>query len=77
MGDAHWGKHEKEAKVSRCREYLHGNQPGNPGPGPLDNLYYVQGQLPELATKHDWYMALANTVRDRLLDNWVQTPMST
>jgi len=39
----------------------------------LDNLYYVQGQLPELATKHDWYMALANTVRDRLLDNWVQT----
>ena len=37
----------------------------------LDNLYYVQGQLPELATKHDWYMALANTVRDRLLDKWV------
>ena len=28
---------------------------------------------PELATKNDWYMALAHTVRDRLLDNWVQT----
>jgi starch phosphorylase len=39
----------------------------------LDNLYYVQGRLPELATKNDWYMALAYTVRDRLLDNWVQT----
>ena len=28
---------------------------------------------PELATRNDWYMALAYTVRDRLLDNWVQT----
>jgi starch phosphorylase len=39
----------------------------------LDNLYYVQGRLPELATNNDWYMALAYTVRDRLLHNWVQT----
>ncbi len=39
----------------------------------LDNLYYVQGRPPELATKNDWYMALAYTVRDRLLHNWVQT----
>jgi starch phosphorylase len=39
----------------------------------LDNLYYVQGRPPALATKNDWYMALAYTVRDRLLHNWVQT----
>jgi starch phosphorylase len=39
----------------------------------LDNLYYVQGRIPELATKNDWYMALAYTVRDRLLHNWMQT----
>jgi starch phosphorylase len=39
----------------------------------LDNLYYVQGRTPRLATKNDWYMALAYTVRDRLLENWVQT----
>ena len=39
----------------------------------LDNLYYIRGCPPELATKNDWYMALAYTVRDRLLDNWVQT----
>jgi starch phosphorylase len=39
----------------------------------LDNLYYVQGRLPELATRNDWYMALAYTVRDRLLHNWIQT----
>jgi glycogen phosphorylase len=39
----------------------------------LDNLLYVQGRPPELATKNDWYEALAYTVRDRLLHNWVQT----
>ena len=39
----------------------------------LDNLYYIQGRPPELATRNDWYMALAYTVRDRLLHNWVQT----
>ena len=39
----------------------------------LDNLYYIRGCPPELATRNDWYMALAHTVRDRLLDNWVQT----
>lgn len=39
----------------------------------LDNLFYSQGRLPELATRNDWYMALAQTVRDRLLDRWIRT----
>ncbi len=39
----------------------------------LDNLYYVQGKFPALATKHDYYMALAYTVRDRLLQRWIST----
>ncbi len=39
----------------------------------LDNLYYVQGKFPALATKHDYYMALAFTVRDRLLQRWIST----
>ena len=34
----------------------------------LDNLYYLQGKIPQLATKHDFYMALAYTVRDRMLN---------
>ena len=33
-----------------------------------DNLFYVQGRFPEVATPHDLYMAAAYTVRDRLLD---------
>ncbi|PWT93433.1 MAG: glycogen phosphorylase [Blastocatellia bacterium] len=39
----------------------------------LDHLFYSQGRLPELATPNDWYMALALTVRDRLLDHWIKT----
>lgn len=35
----------------------------------LDNLYYVQGKIPELATKNDWYMAVAYTVRDRMIEH--------
>ncbi len=41
--------------------------------GLLDNLYYVQGKFAALATKHDYYMALAYTVRDRLLRRWIST----
>ncbi len=35
--------------------------------GFLDNLFFVQGRLREAATPNDLYMALAYTVRDRLL----------
>src|SRR5271169_3137103 len=37
----------------------------------LDNLYYIQGRIPALATPTDWYMALAYTVRDRLMNDWI------
>jgi len=39
----------------------------------LDNLFYVLGKFPEVATANDWYLAVAYTVRDRLLDRWVQS----
>jgi glycogen phosphorylase len=39
----------------------------------LDNLLYVQGKTPALATKNDYYMALAYTVRDRMLHRWIST----
>jgi starch phosphorylase len=38
-----------------------------------DNLFYIQGKFPEIATKNDFYMALAYTVRDRLLRRWLNT----
>lgn len=39
----------------------------------LDNLFYVQGKFPKIATLNDYYMALAYTVRDRLLHRWLNT----
>jgi glycogen phosphorylase len=38
-----------------------------------DNLFYLQGKYPEIASKNDFYMALAYTVRDRLLHRWIST----
>ncbi|MEJ2403432.1 MAG: glycogen/starch/alpha-glucan phosphorylase [Candidatus Thiodiazotropha sp.] len=39
----------------------------------LDNLYFVQARFPEVASHNDFYLALAWTVRDRLLSNWIDT----
>jgi glycogen phosphorylase len=39
----------------------------------LDNLHFLQGKFPSVATRNDNYMALAYTVRDRLLDRWIRT----
>jgi starch phosphorylase len=39
----------------------------------LDNLHYVQGRVPALATRNDWYMAVAYTVRDRMLDRFIRS----
>jgi starch phosphorylase len=38
-----------------------------------DNLFYIQGRFPEVATKNDYYQALAYTVRDRLLARWIRS----
>ncbi|MBM4200376.1 MAG: glycogen/starch/alpha-glucan phosphorylase [Gammaproteobacteria bacterium] len=38
-----------------------------------DHLLFIQGKFPALATKKDYYMALAHTVRDRMLHRWVST----
>jgi starch phosphorylase len=37
------------------------------------HLLYTVGRLPEVATEHDWYRALALAVRDRLQHRWVNT----
>ena len=39
----------------------------------LDNLFFVQGRSLERATLNDLYMALAHTVRDRLVERWIST----
>jgi starch phosphorylase len=39
----------------------------------VDNLFYIQARFPEVATRNDWYLALAYTVRDRVLSRWLRT----
>ena len=39
----------------------------------LDNLNYIQGLIPELATQNDWYMAVAYTVRDRMIEHFIRS----
>ena len=39
----------------------------------LDNLFYVMGKFPALATHKDYYMALAYAARDRMLQRWIST----
>ena len=39
----------------------------------IDNLHCLQAKLPRHATRNDWYMALAYTVRDRMLDRYIAT----
>ena len=39
----------------------------------FDKLVYVQARFPAVATRRDCFQALAQAVRDRLLQRWVQT----
>ncbi len=39
----------------------------------LDNLVYIQGKFPGLATRLDYYHALAFAVRDRIMQRWIST----
>jgi starch phosphorylase len=39
----------------------------------IDNLHCLQGKPPQHATRNDWYLALAYTVRDRMMQRYIAT----
>ncbi|MDH3429606.1 MAG: glycogen/starch/alpha-glucan phosphorylase [Gammaproteobacteria bacterium] len=41
-----------------------------------DNLFYRCGNVPQIATRADYYLAVAYTVRDRLMQRWLSTAKS-
>ncbi len=41
-----------------------------------ERLYYTLGKRPEIATKHDFYMALCYAVRDQMMTYWLDTQRS-
>ncbi len=38
----------------------------------LENLYYLQGRTRLVAKPNEWYMAVAYTIRDHMMNNWVE-----
>lgn len=38
----------------------------------IDNLNLIQCRVPQTATPNDWYMAVAYSVRDRILERWMK-----
>ena len=50
-----------------------GLAPGTFAEAVIENLHHRQAKLPRHATPNDWYMALAYTVRDRMLDHYIDT----
>jgi len=38
----------------------------------MDNLYY-RGQDSCCGTRNDWYLAVAYTVRDRIMNRWIKS----
>ena len=41
--------------------------------GIKERLYYTLGKRPEIATKHDYYMALCYAVRDQMMTYWLDS----
>jgi starch phosphorylase len=39
----------------------------------LENLYFSLAKVPQAATLNDWYMAVAYSVRDRMIQRWIKT----
>ena len=42
----------------------------------IENVHCLLGKLPQHATLNDWYMCLAYTVRDRMMEHYVATVAS-
>ena len=64
------GKGEEKQDMWGSRRGL---APGALKRGIVYHLRYTQGTIPEIATLNDKYMALAYTVKDRLLHRWVRS----
>jgi starch phosphorylase len=64
---------EPNARPRRSGSIRSGNDVGSLTEALVDNLRCLRAKLPQHATRHDWYAALAHTVRDRLLDRYIET----
>ncbi len=66
-------KESKSRDTSSCDNIRTGLKPETIARAFQENLYYLLARFPAVATRNDQYMALAYTIRDRLLHRWVNT----
>ena len=67
------GKNAAPTPVGGERDSRRGKSAAELKHGILDHLHFTQARLPSLATRNDWYMALACAVRERMLDVWIKS----
>ena len=66
-------KSPKATPLPDCEDIRTSSTPATIARAIVENLHYVKGRTPAHATTNDWYVALAHTVRDRLLEHWIGT----
>ncbi|MBN1104420.1 MAG: glycogen/starch/alpha-glucan phosphorylase [Deltaproteobacteria bacterium] len=62
-----------ESQRTGCNDHRTGDSVETLRRAIMDNLYYREARLPATATRNDWYLALAYTVRDRIISRWIKT----
>jgi len=69
-GDSNMTNLQQEAKAGDVRR---GMSTAEIKQAILDHLHFTQARTIGLASRNDWYMAVACTVRDRMLDDWLNS----
>ena len=87
MYDHRTKKRRREQQLTRLKQYIHDREPvkiqveddrtgmdlATLQRAFYNHLYYNQGKDQRFATPHDYYMALARTIRDRLVQRRIKT----
>lgn len=64
---------EAETSVAKTRDSREGLDVESIKGSYLNHVAFTQAKVPGYATPHDRYVALAMTVRDRLIERWIAT----
>jgi glycogen phosphorylase len=74
MASGHGSETQAKPRIARsCHNIRTGLEADAIATALIDNLHCLQGKLPQHATHNDWYMALASTVRDRMMHRYIGT----
>jgi starch phosphorylase len=63
----------KKYPVNQLNTSRLGNTPEELKQAILDKLHFVRCRTPELATRNDWYVAVASALRERMMESWIHS----